>query len=49
MAVRQRPSTPGFKKTGKYDRMGHTAGEFGNDPNVNAMGKVASKPRDLTL
>lgn len=39
------PSSP--KSTNKFDRQGHTAGPYGNEPNVTAQGQAAKKPRDL--
>lgn len=41
------PEIPG-KATGQYDKQGHTAAPvFGSDPNVQPMGKVADRPRNL--
>lgn len=33
--------------TDKFERQGHTAGTYGNDPNVQAKGQAAKKPREL--
>lgn len=35
------------KRTGKLERMGHTAGPYGNDPAKNAKGEANKAPRDL--
>lgn len=35
------------KSTGKFDRQGHTAGIYGNDPNATPKGQASTKPRDL--
>lgn len=43
-------SAPTVKKgkTGQFMKQGQTAGQFGNDPTVSPMGKVANPPRDLS-
>lgn len=33
--------------TDQFDRQGHTAGPYGNEPNIQPMGKAAQKPREL--
>lgn len=41
------PPTPSKKGTGKFDRQGQTAGQYGQDPNVQAKGKAGDAPREL--
>lgn len=41
------PPTPSKKGTGKFDRQGHTAGPYGNEPNMQAKGQAGDKPREL--
>lgn len=36
------------KSTNAIMKQGQTAGEFGNDPNKTALGKVNDTPRDLS-
>ena len=33
--------------TDKFERQGHTAGPYGNEPNKTPKGQAASRPRDL--
>ncbi len=33
--------------TDKFDRQGHTAGPYGNDPNVDPKGVANKDPREL--
>lgn len=35
------------KGTDKFERQGHTAGQYGNDPQKTPEGKAAEKPREL--
>lgn len=42
-------STTLKNKTGKIQKQGHTAGPYGNDPNVMAKGVAGKAPRDLTV
>lgn len=35
------------KSTNQFMRQGHTANEYGNDPNVDAKGKAGKPPRDI--
>lgn len=37
----------GKKGTTQFERQGHTASQFGSEPNSDAKGKVAAKPREL--
>lgn len=43
------PPTPTSKKTGKFDEQGHTAGPYGNDPDIKAIPVVEQEPRELNL
>lgn len=36
------------RKTGKIQKQGHTAGPYGNEPNVSAKGVAGKAPRDLS-
>jgi len=40
-------STPKRGSTGQFMRQGHTAGIYGNDPNVEAMGVANQPAREL--
>lgn len=33
--------------TDQFQRQGHTAGPFGNDPTMDAKGQFAAEPREL--
>lgn len=33
--------------TNQFERQGHTAGPYGNDPNVTAKGDAGKPPREL--
>jgi hypothetical protein len=35
------------KGTTQFERMGHTASQFGSEPNLDAKGKASQTPRDL--
>lgn len=35
------------RSTDKFERQGHTAGPYGNDPNITAKGQAGQKPREL--
>lgn len=37
----------GKRGTNQFMRQGHTAGEYGNDPNVEPMGVANKAPREL--
>lgn len=39
------PNSP--KSTNKFMRQGHTAGPFGNEPNVTAQGQAGKPAREL--
>ncbi len=35
------------KSTNQFMRQGHTANEYGNDPQVEAKGKASKAPREI--
>lgn len=35
--------------TGKFIKQGHTAGAYGNEPNVTAKGEAGKPARDLSV
>lgn len=48
MPTQQNPNNPSASiDDSKYMRMGHTAGPYGNDPNVDPHGEFAEAARDL--
>lgn len=41
------PPKPSKAGTNKFDRQGHTAGPYGNNPSKQAKGEAGAPPRDL--
>jgi hypothetical protein len=47
-STQNNPNTPTTSiDDSKFMRQGHTAGPYGNDPNIDARGEFAEAPRDL--
>lgn len=39
--------SPSKKGTNQFDRQGHTSGEYGNDPSIQAKGKAGNAPKEI--